>query len=630
MTPPIPVAPSAPGTVICPVCKQTVSANGCHRCLRCDKVLHAFCGTQAPGHPDGHGARRICTECQAPPPKQSSAANECDPAPRSKTTASSSNEEMELDEYFDQWCQHPSFTNLIAAMQFPDASPRATSEAAPSTQKSLPSPTFATVCDDITNRDHDGRNCRKTIGWAAQSKSEDLNQAETPEPGSVSIYVGTDPDADMAAAIALSLMPDEVPVSGSRNNRPTRTISKRSTARPKRFEHNALDGSSEDSSAEDSSAEDRKITWSKSEDGTAGEGKDLDDNNCDHDGRHEKKSDDEYAESVSDDEDDESDPEDEDDESALPGDRQTWVSCDNCEKWRRVAHEPEADNWRCSDNPDTEHITCSVPQEKTDEPIELEMIGPIYDGVTKQWRCPEGSSEQWRCLEMTGPIYDGVTKQWRCPEGSSEAYMEKWALFIVCKEDCEGQSDPDFSDKPRAQWFKRTECPYVIEFAKTAILTDDGAKSRCYLSHAGPYDRFPFRQDVPFERCETARASGALRSPDGWSNQVGGCYVVRRRGPNSGQLCTRLYCTHSGCPARRKIYHDCVRGSTNDFTRLVCYHFRDPDVTHWNETREIVIEETDHSDTCRRHRDKVNLKKSSSRGVTDGREPRSLDCRADD
>jgi hypothetical protein len=33
-------------------------------------------------------------------------------------------------------------------------------------------------------------------------------------------------------------------------------------------------------------------------------------------------------------------------------------------------------------------------------------------------------------------------------------------------------------------------------------------------------------------------------------------------------------------------------------------------VTHWNETREIVIEETDHSDTCRRHCYNVNLEKA--------------------
>ena len=58
---------------------------------------------------------------------------------------------------------------------------------------------------------------------------------------------------------------------------------------------------------------------------------------------------------------------------ALPASSSSWVSCDNCEKWRRVAHEPKADNWCCSDNLNTKHNTCGVPQEMTDTTIDREL-----------------------------------------------------------------------------------------------------------------------------------------------------------------------------------------------------------------------------------------------------------------
>ena len=58
---------------------------------------------------------------------------------------------------------------------------------------------------------------------------------------------------------------------------------------------------------------------------------------------------------------------------ALPASSSSWVSCDNCEKWRRVAHEPKADNWCCSDNLDAKHSTCGVPQEMTDAAIDSEL-----------------------------------------------------------------------------------------------------------------------------------------------------------------------------------------------------------------------------------------------------------------
>ena len=66
----------------------------------------------------------------------------------------------------------------------------------------------------------------------------------------------SEPDADMVAAMALPLMPDEVPVSGSRNNRPHAYAISDQLLGQKRFEHNALDKSSEDVSDDISSAKD--------------------------------------------------------------------------------------------------------------------------------------------------------------------------------------------------------------------------------------------------------------------------------------------------------------------------------------------------------------------------------------
>ena len=51
----------------------------------------------------------------------------------------------------------------------------------------------------------------------------------------------------------------------------------------------------------------------------------------------------------------------------------SWVSCDNCKKWRRVAQEPTADEWCCSDNLDAKHSTCNVPQELSNADIDREL-----------------------------------------------------------------------------------------------------------------------------------------------------------------------------------------------------------------------------------------------------------------
>ena len=46
-------------------------------------------------------------------------------------------------------------------------------------------------------------------------------------------------------------------------------------------------------------------------------------------------------------------------------DEQTWVSCDACNKWRRVLDSQSlrsARRWRCSDNRDPRYASCATPQ----------------------------------------------------------------------------------------------------------------------------------------------------------------------------------------------------------------------------------------------------------------------------
>jgi hypothetical protein len=53
-----------PEYVSCPECKRSISATGCHHCAGCDQVMHAFCGSAAPGSVEGFGAQRVCSDCQ--------------------------------------------------------------------------------------------------------------------------------------------------------------------------------------------------------------------------------------------------------------------------------------------------------------------------------------------------------------------------------------------------------------------------------------------------------------------------------------------------------------------------------------------------------------------------------------
>jgi len=53
---------------------------------------------------------------------------------------------------------------------------------------------------------------------------------------------------------------------------------------------------------------------------------------------------------------------------------QHWVSCDDCQKWRRVGKVPKGKRWYCKANSDPQFNSCDIPQELTDDALEKEAL----------------------------------------------------------------------------------------------------------------------------------------------------------------------------------------------------------------------------------------------------------------
>ena len=54
--------------------------------------------------------------------------------------------------------------------------------------------------------------------------------------------------------------------------------------------------------------------------------------------------------------------------------RSTWLECDLCGQWRRVGMlraDKLPETWRCEDNPDPAYNRCAVPQELTNDQIDV-------------------------------------------------------------------------------------------------------------------------------------------------------------------------------------------------------------------------------------------------------------------
>jgi histone-lysine N-methyltransferase SETD2 len=71
--------------------------------------------------------------------------------------------------------------------------------------------------------------------------------------------------------------------------------------------------------------------------------------------------------------------------------RNAWVRCDDCYKWRRIAAaladaiEETSCKWVCKDNNDTEFADCSIPQEKSNSAINAEL--EISDASCEEDAC---------------------------------------------------------------------------------------------------------------------------------------------------------------------------------------------------------------------------------------------------
>ena len=51
----------------------------------------------------------------------------------------------------------------------------------------------------------------------------------------------------------------------------------------------------------------------------------------------------------------------------------SWVSCDECQRWRRITLELTLEKWCCNDNLDPRYNSCNVPQEMSDAAIDREL-----------------------------------------------------------------------------------------------------------------------------------------------------------------------------------------------------------------------------------------------------------------
>ena len=130
-----------------------------------------------------------------------------------------------------------------------------------------------------------------------------------------------------------------------------------------------------------------------------------------------------------------------------------WVSCDKCNKWRRVAQAPATDKCYCSDNLDAEHKACSVPQEISDAAIDIELnqlqaaalgavgTGAVSKAAPRQQRrqCQHGRRRN-TCKECGGSgICQHGQRRSGCKECGGASICQHGRQRSGCKE-CGGSS----------------------------------------------------------------------------------------------------------------------------------------------------------------------------------------------
>ena len=112
----------------------------------------------------------------------------------------------------------------------------------------------------------------------------------------------------------------------------------------------------------------------------------------------------------------------------------SWVSCDNCEKWRRVAQEPTLEKWCCSDNPDSKHNSCDVPQEMSNVAIDRELgLAPAAPSH-RRGHC-EHRRQRSQCRACGGgSICQHGRQRNKCKECGGSSICQHGRIRSRCKE----------------------------------------------------------------------------------------------------------------------------------------------------------------------------------------------------
>ena len=115
-----------------------------------------------------------------------------------------------------------------------------------------------------------------------------------------------------------------------------------------------------------------------------------------------------------------------------------WVSCDNCEKWRRVAQEPTLEKWCCSDNLDSKHNACNVPQEMSNVAIDRELGLALAAPSHRRGHCEHGQRRS-SCKECGGAsICQHAPETVLCFEHGGDAH-KSWMVHTHAHLNLRGQ-----------------------------------------------------------------------------------------------------------------------------------------------------------------------------------------------
>lgn len=129
------------------------------------------------------------------------------------------------------------------------------------------------------------------------------------------------------------------------------------------------------------------------------------------------------------------------------------MSCDDCQKWRRVGHAPSQDRWSCRQNTDPRRNSCYVPQELSDAAIDAEIAQTAR--LVKQYKKDLAS---WNAAVVSQPKPQKQSSQvmpdWAALQQKSDAFFQKQGTSVApaaCVDLCSSDDDqaaPAVSSQP--------------------------------------------------------------------------------------------------------------------------------------------------------------------------------------